>query len=69
MTKFELYLELKKKGFPQGGSGSYLKDPKTEEMVYIPKFEEIFTQFIGDPIDHEVLVDTLAKVWIERSKK
>ena len=68
MDRFNLYQTLKDKGFPQGGNGYYLIHPETDEKVYVPKPEEIYTQFIGDPTQWDKLVDAMAHVWIQNKK-
>lgn len=68
MDRYNLYKQLKDKGFPQGGSGSFLVDPKTDERVYIPKVEEILTQYVGDPKDWDKMVEAMTRVWIDNKK-
>lgn len=68
MDRYNLYKELKTKGFPQGGNGIYLIHPDTDEKVYIPKPEELYTTFIGDPTQWDKLVDAMSKVWIDNRK-
>lgn len=64
----ELYKELKAKGFPQGGQGSYYIDPKTSERFYKPTPDEIYNQFISDPNGWEGMVDAMVRVWIQNKK-
>lgn len=66
---FALYKKLKDLRYPQGGMGRWVEDPNSTEKVYIPRPEELYTQFIGDPSQWQELQDTLARVWIELSIK
>ena len=66
LERFELYKKLKDQGFPQGGAGTWIMNPQKDEKVYIPLVEEIFTQFIADPSDWELMIDAMVNVWIEQ---
>lgn len=66
-TGFALYKGLKEASFPQGGMGQWWEDPNGTEKVYVPRPEEIYSQFIGDPEGWEQLRDALARAWMEYS--
>lgn len=59
---------LKEAGFPQGGSGNWLKDPKTDEKYYIPHPSELYQLYIGDPTDWEKMSMAMAKVWLQNKR-
>lgn len=69
MERYNLYLSLKKAGFPQGGSGNYIQDPDSSEKVYVPTSGEIYSMFLADPDGWQSMTDCLAQVWIDNSKK
>src|SRR6185503_16986823 len=69
ITGFALYKNLKDARYPQGGMGRFVEDPNGLEKVYIPRPEEIYTQFIADPEGWNALTDALARAWIELSIK
>jgi hypothetical protein len=66
---FELYRKLKELRFPQGGMGQWWENPNGTDKVYVPRPEELYTMFIGDPQAWDELRDTLARTWIEISVK
>lgn len=66
---FELYKQLRDAGFPQGGSGSYILDPNTDEKVYKPLPSEIYTLFVADPSGWDKMLEAMSKVWLEVMKK
>ena len=66
---FALYKQLKDNQFPQGGMGQTYEDPNGTEKVYVPRPEEIYAQFIGNPEHWEELRDALARTWMEFSMR
>lgn len=66
ISGFALYKLLKESGFAQGGSGMFMQDPDSNEKVYIPLPGEVYTQFLGDPKDWQVLTDAMVRVWLEQ---
>ena len=65
MSRYHLFKALEKAGYPMQGAGGYLISPDGNDKVYVPRPEEIYAQFIGDPFAWEILTDTLAMAWIE----
>lgn len=65
---FELYRELKARGFPQGGVGSFMEDPNGTEKVYVPHPSEIYASFVGDPSQWNALRDAMIQVWLKNKK-
>ncbi len=66
MERYNLYKKLKDAGFPQGGSGSYMVDPNSNESVYIPQPSEIYTQYLADPSSWTEMGDAMATVWLKQ---
>lgn len=62
---YNLYKQLKAAGFPQGGQGTWIQDPESDEKVYVPSSSEIFALFLGDPKDWQKMTDAMARVWID----
>ena len=62
---WQLYKSLKDKGYYQGGMGQWMEDPNGTEKVYIPHVSEVYTYFIGNPAQWELMRDALIRAYIE----
>lgn len=60
--------QLKEAGFPQGGVGTWLKDPNSDEKYYIPHPAEVYQLFIANPQDWEKMSEAMAKIWLQNRK-
>ena len=64
---FDLYKKLKDGRYPQGGQGDWWENPNGTDRVYVPRPEELYTHFLGDPDAWNKLRDVLARAWLELS--
>ncbi len=62
---FALYKALKEKGYYQGGGGYEMEDPNGIERAYIPTYQEVITNFIGDPDLMDKMRDSVIRAYIE----
>lgn len=65
---YPLYKELKECGFPQGGTGTWLQDPNSDDKVYVPELSELISTFLGDPPAWIKLKEAVTKAWIQNKK-
>lgn len=68
LSGMALWKQLKESNFPQGGVGSWLKDPNSDEKYYIPHPAEIYQAYIADPIDWEIMSEAMGRVWLENKE-
>lgn len=69
LSGYALYKKLAQTGFPQGGGGTIVLNEEGTDSAYIPRPEELYNSFIGNAEHWQVLIDSLARAWIENSEK
>lgn len=61
---FELYVEMKNAGFPQGGVGTWQEDYNGTERVYIPHPSEVYQMFLANPEQWDAMRDAICREWL-----